>query len=153
MSLTVEIRGSSTNNAATADAIVLEVLGIRPFLMQEEQARTKVGGRFRKILRYRLAFDITFHDFSTEPSATWQDSRSYFELMRLLQMRYVWLYAASADLVRIMHPTMGLVNAGAFTLPMLVSVSDIAEFSADFERGVNGLDSVVLVNQEWYSFA
>lgn len=151
--MTVEIRGSNVNNAAAADSIVLQVLGVRPHLVEESQERNKVGGRYRKIIRYRLAFDITFNDFAVEPSATWQDSRAYFELMRLLQQRYVWLYATSADLTRIGHPTMGLVVAGAFALPKLVSVRDISEFAADFENGANTLDSLVLVDQEWYEFS
>lgn len=153
MSLTVEIRGSNTNNAATAETITLQVLGVRPHLLEEAQERSKVGGRYRKILRYRLAFDITFNDFVVVPSATWQDSRAYFELMRLLQFRYVWLYATGAELDRIQHPTLGLIANGNITLPKLVSVRDISEFSADFDNGVNKLDSLVLVDPEWYVFS
>lgn len=152
MSMTIEIRGSDTYNESTADAVTLEALGVKTFLIDESLERRYNGGKYRRIGRFRLGFDIVFHDFVTPGSATWQDSREYFALMELMSKRYMWIHDVGSHYERIKDGTLGLVADGRFTLPIEVAVFEVPSFGDDFERAINTVDGLVLASVDYYTF-
>lgn len=152
MSMTIEIRGSDTYNESTAAAVTLEALGVKTFLIDESLERRYNGGKYRRIGRFRLGFDIVFNDFATTGSATWQDSRDYFALMELMSKRYMWIHEVGTHFARITDATLGLVTDGRLTLPIEVAVFEMPSFGDDFERAVNTVDGLVLASVDYYQF-
>ena len=144
MSRLIEFRGNTVNDLGTSSFVTIEGLGVKPYIIDESISRTYVGGRYKRTMLGRLAFDFTFDILELRPSGTYQDNRRYWDLMEILYKPYKWIYLMDDEYYRSVDVAHGLVAAGRISFPMPVEVYDIGTIDDDFDNSKTEITGLTL---------